>query len=122
MVLGFLWYGPIFGKTWAKMMGFDAMDKNKKKEMQKKAGPAYGIMFLTSLLTAYILVHFTGYAMAKTWIDGVVTGLWAWLGFVLPATLSTALFGGKNIKVWAIESGYYLVSLLMFGAILVAWM
>lgn len=121
MVLGFLWYGPIFGKPWAKMMGFDMSDKKKMKEMQKKMGPTYLIMFLMSMLTAYILTHFLQYALAKTAVDGVLTGVWAWMGFALPVTLANSLFGGKKLQVMAIDSGYYLVSFMIFGAILAMW-
>ena len=121
MALGFLWYGPIFGKQWSKMMGIDMSDKHKMKEMQKKAGPAYIVMFICSLVMAYILSHFIGYAMAKTAIDGAATGFWAWLGFILPATLGNAMFTGKKLQLWMIDCGYYLVSLLIFGAILAVW-
>lgn len=121
MALGFLWYGPLFGKPWAKMMGYDMNDKHKMKEMQKKAGPAYIAMFVTSLVTAYILTHFIAYAGAKTAIDGAATGFWAWLGFVVPSSLANNMFGGKKINLWFIDAGYYLASLLIFGAILASW-
>ena len=29
MVLGFLWYGPLFGKTWSKLMGWGEMTPEK---------------------------------------------------------------------------------------------
>ena len=121
MALGYVWYGPLFGKQWAKMMGFDLNDKHKAKEMQKKAVPAYAVMFVCSLVMAYILLRFAGYATAKTATEGAATGFWLWLGFVVPPTLSTSMFGGKNLKLWFIEVGYYLVSMLIFGAILTAW-
>ena len=121
MALGMLWYGPLFQKPWAKMMGFDMSDKAKMKEMQKKAMPAYAAAFVGALVMAYVLSHFIDYAMAKMAADGALVGFWAWLGFVAPATLANNMFGGKNIKLWLIDAGYYLVSLLIFGAVLAAW-
>ncbi|MGE0772507.1 MAG: DUF1761 domain-containing protein [Cyclobacteriaceae bacterium] len=32
-ILGFLWYTPLFGKAWAKEMGFDTSKKPKTSEM-----------------------------------------------------------------------------------------
>lgn len=49
MAIGFLWYSPaLFGKPWMLAMGYDAEDKAKIAEMQKTAGPKYGIAFLAS--------------------------------------------------------------------------
>jgi len=56
MVIGFLWYSPaLFGKPWMLAMGYDPEDKAKIAEMQKTAGPKYGIAFLASLLSAFML-------------------------------------------------------------------
>ena len=36
MILGFLWYSPLlFGKAWAREMGYDLKDKAKMDEMRK---------------------------------------------------------------------------------------
>ncbi len=121
MVIGMVWYGPLFNKTWAKMNGFDLSDKKKMKEMQKKAGPSYVVSFIGSLVMAYVLSMFLDLSMAKTAMDGVITGFWAWLGFVAPTSLCIYMFTQKPVKLWMIDSGYALVSLLAFGAILAAW-
>ena len=46
MVVGSIWYGPLFGKKWAELIGADPNDKKKMKEMQKSAGPLYMVQFL----------------------------------------------------------------------------
>ena len=40
MVIGFLWYGPLFGKQWTKLMNFDKkkIDEAKRKGMGKIYG------------------------------------------------------------------------------------
>jgi len=56
MVIGFVWYSPLlFAKPWMVAMGYDPGDKAKAAELQKSAGALYGISFLASLLTAFIL-------------------------------------------------------------------
>jgi hypothetical protein len=52
MLIGFLWYSPaLFAKPWMLAMGYDPEDKARIAEMQKTAGPKYGISFLASLLS-----------------------------------------------------------------------
>ena len=48
MVIGFVWYGPLFGKQWMALMGFtpQSMDEAKKKGMAK----SYILMALGSLV------------------------------------------------------------------------
>jgi hypothetical protein len=56
MVLGFLWYSPmLFANPWMKLMGYDPNDKVRIAEMQKSAGPSYGMSFIASLLGAAVL-------------------------------------------------------------------
>jgi Protein of unknown function (DUF1761) len=56
MVLGFLWYSPaLFARPWMLAMGYDPDDKSRIKEMQKSAGKSYGISFVASLVTAFVL-------------------------------------------------------------------
>src|SRR5262245_51700624 len=86
MVLGFLWYGPLFGKTWSRLMGWGEMTPEKMAEMQKKARPGYAITFVGALLMAYVLSHGITFGMAYLGESGLSGGLqgafWYWLGFV----------------------------------------
>jgi hypothetical protein len=124
MVLGALWYGPLFGKTWTQLCGFtsEKMDEMKKKGMTK----SYVLMFAGSLIMAYVLNYFVVYASSYTNASGAYAGLmvgvWAWLGFVAPTTVGMVLWEGKPWKYWYIVSGYYLVALAIMGKILAIWM
>lgn len=113
MVVGSLWYGPLFGKSWMKLTGMKKEDA-KKSEMPK----LYGIMFLGALIEAYILSIFIHYAGAYTLINGAKTGVWAWLGFVGPVMLGNYMFTKKPIKLFGIDAGYALVNLIVMGAII----
>ena len=56
MVIGFLWYSPLlFARPWMVAMGYDPDDKARIAEMQKSAGPMYGISLLASLISAFVL-------------------------------------------------------------------
>jgi hypothetical protein len=81
LVLGFVWYGPLFGRKWIEINELSSDDLAKREAMQKEAGPLYVVQFVLSLLQIYILAHFV-----KGWSDvsGVESALWIWLGFVMP--------------------------------------
>ena len=119
MVLGFLWYGPLFGKQWIQMMNFD----KKKMEEAKKKGMAktYVIAFISTLLMSYILAHFVGYSQAATIAEGITAGVWLWLGFIATVQLSMVIWEGKPVKLYLINIAYYLVALAVMGAILAVW-
>jgi hypothetical protein len=121
MIVGFLWYGPIFGKSWARMMGINMDQKPPQSAMIK----SYGIMFIGSLLMAFVLSH--ALIFASTYLHesgvsaGLQTGFWNWLGFIAPVTIGAVLWEKKPWTLWFITSGYYLVLLLIMGVILALW-
>ncbi len=118
MVIGFLWYSKmLFGATWMKLSGISEADM---KKANSNMPVMYGTMFVASLVMAYVLAHFAKYAGAATLMDGVVAGFWAWLGFVATTMLSGSLFESKPIKLYFINTGYQLVTLVVMGAILVS--
>ena len=119
MVLGFLWYGPLFGKQWIQLMAFDKkkMEEAKKKGMTK----TYIVAFISTLLMSYILAHFVKYTQAATIAEGITAGVWLWLGFIATVQLSMVLWEGKPVKLYLINIAYYLVALSVMGAILSVW-
>ncbi len=118
MVVGYFWYSKmLFGKEWMKLSGVtDAQMKKANSNMMM----LYGTMFVASLVMAYVLAHFAKYAGALTLMDGVVAGFWAWLGFVATTMLTGVLYEGKSLKLYAINAGYQLVTLVVMGIILVS--
>ncbi|HYD93269.1 MAG TPA: DUF1761 domain-containing protein [Candidatus Paceibacterota bacterium] len=121
-VIGMLWYGPLFGKVWMKMMGFTAESM---KAMKLSPVTAMVIGAITTLLTAYVLAHGIVFGNIATGMFGVGGGLtgafWYWLGFAVPLSAGAFLWEGKSFKLWAFNAAYYLVSFLVMGAILGAW-
>jgi len=118
-VIGFVWYGPLFGKAWMRLMGFADADKEK---MKKKASTGYFVMFVTSLIMIYVLKHFVIYAGAHDVAGGMKVAFWLWFGFIAPVQLGAVLWDGKPTKLFALNTLYHLISLLVVGAILVAWL
>jgi hypothetical protein len=120
MAVGFLWYGPmLFGKPWMKLMGYT---KESMESAKKEMGKTYTISFIFTLISAYILSHvmafsenFYGYSQVMT---GITSAFSMWFGFVMPVQATDALFGGKKWKLFYINTGYQLASLLAMGVVI----
>ncbi|MBI2573004.1 DUF1761 domain-containing protein [Candidatus Woesearchaeota archaeon] len=115
-VLGGLWYGPLFGKLWMRLMKIDP-----KKMKPTHMAWRYVGGLLTALLMTFILAHFVSYAVATTALEGVFVGLIAWLGFIATVAFGSVLWEQKPFSLYVLNVGYYLVCLLISGAILAVW-
>ncbi len=92
MPAGFLWFGPLFGKPWAKQMGMADVPQPNSAEMARSM-----LLFAGgSLLIAWVLAHGIAVWRPSSWNAGIdeagwVYGLngafWTWLGFFLPLQL-----------------------------------
>jgi hypothetical protein len=117
MVIGAVWYSPLlFSKPWMKATGKSAEDMRR-----DGLGSGYIKMFIGALVMAYVLAHFVAYAQAETVAAGAVTGFWIWLGFVMTASLGLHIFEGRDPRLFWINNGYQLVSLMVIGGLLAAW-
>jgi hypothetical protein len=122
MVVGFVWYSPmLFARPWTVAMGYDPDDKAKMDELQKGAGPIYGLALLASLLSAFILGKVIFGLTVNTPLYGMKVGFGIWLGFVATVQLTDMLFGKRPLKLFLINTGYQLVCYLAMGAIIGAF-
>jgi hypothetical protein len=87
-------------------MGYDPDDKAKVQEMQKSAGPSYGISFVASLVTAFVLAKIIDVTSVTTVLYGMKVGFAVWLGFVATVQLTEVLFAKKPVKLYLINTGY----------------
>jgi hypothetical protein len=122
MVVGFIWYSPLlFAKPWTILMGYDPNDKAKMDEMRKAAGKMYGLSFVASLVSAFVLAKIIDVTSVNTALYGMKVAFAVWLGFVTTVQLTGALFGRQPTKLYLINTGYQLVCYLVMGAILAVW-
>jgi len=120
MVLGSLWYGPLFGKAWKKAMGLDPNMKPTP-EQNKMAMKSMSGMVLTSFVTAWVLAYLVDYTVTTNWMEGAQTGLWIWAGFQATLMIEEVLFEKKKKELFLINGMFHLVSMLAMGAILASW-
>lgn len=131
MIIGYIWYGPLFGKLWMKLMGHNPskVTPEQMKAMQKNMGLTYLAQFVLSVLTFYILAHYTIFAQRISGMEGagagMINALWIWLGFIMPTVAGNAMWSGKSKdmawKFFFVMAGYNLILYAVTGSILGGW-
>jgi len=98
MVIGALWYGPLFGKRWLAMMEMTA------EEVQEGFNPVktYGVSFALALVTAYVIAQLVAEVSPESVSSlgggggsamiGVHVALMALIAFVIPAAHQSVTF------------------------------
>lgn len=120
MVIGGIWYGPLFSKPFMKAMGMDTWSEEKKAAMKKSMALTYVWQFVASLVMFYVLAWLIGATYQLTVMGGLMAALLVWVGFIVPLKLGDALWGGKMTLFW-LGIGNMLVTLVVGGVIIGAW-
>jgi len=122
-VVGFLFHGPFLGKLWMRLANIHPTGNEKLSDMI----PQMLKNLLANIVCAYILAMFifvteSFYGNLGNVIGGMGTAFWAWLGFMVTSSSMDIIWMGKSKKLWAFEIVASLVSFLVMGAIIAAWM
>lgn len=125
-ILGFIWYTPLFGKAWAKEMGFDINMKPPTSVLVK------GMVFMVigNFLMAWVFAHNIAVwdivTMGHAHCPGgskagmaCAAAIFTWLGFYVPMDLNTVSWEMKSWKLFFINTSYHLLALLLVAFILV---
>jgi hypothetical protein len=116
-----LWYGPkTFFPRWQKITGATT------EYVGKNFGTSMLLNLVSALLASYILAHFISYTMLATGTSGVsagvITAFWVWLGFCFTTLLAASGLDPRDKFLLVIQGGDRLVTLLLMGVILGAFM
>lgn len=116
MLIAFAWYDPrVFGSAWTRMTNLSPEAVENGKKTMKYRAP---IGLLASMLAAYVMNYF-GIAWGVYDIIGAVElGFWSWAGFTMPVLLGVVLWEQKPFKLFLINAGYWLVSLIAMAIVL----
>ncbi|MBQ4822125.1 DUF1761 domain-containing protein [Aquimarina sp. MMG016] len=113
-VLGGIWYGPLFGRTWMKLFNFS------EEVLKKRSVPkTFGISILLAFIAALNLELFIGIEADVTF--GTMAGFFAGFGWVATFLGILYIFEMQSLKAYLINAGYCTISLTIMGAILGAW-
>lgn len=129
LVIGFVWYAQWSptGKIWIRETKMDTTRAIPGGEMAR----SMIIMIVGAVLMMFVFLHTNavyqdafsntatggtaGYKLTIT--DGLMGGFFTWLGFIVPLNLNRVAFERSSWSLYFVNSGYYLVALLVAGAI-----
>ena len=116
-ILGAVWYSPaLFAKPWMAMLGITP-DLSKRKSM------VFGMIssFVGSLILSFVLLHTILWSGAATYAAGAFIGFLNWLGFIAAPNFAQSIYEGRPTKLFLINTGYWLVGMLITGGLLAVW-
>jgi hypothetical protein len=145
LIIGFVWYGPLFGKAWMKETGLTEEDL-KKDSMVKIFGLTFVFSVMFAFLMQFLCIHQFGplgmiggpdfietakpsyaafmadYGTAfRTFQHGALHGFMSGLFLAFPLIAINGLFERKTWKYIFIHSGYWTVVMTIMGAIVCGW-
>ncbi|MBT3407549.1 DUF1761 domain-containing protein [Candidatus Woesearchaeota archaeon] len=119
MFIGMVWYGPLFGKVWMKLVGMS------KKEIEKAKKSGMAGTFIMAGVSTLLFVYVFSILLKNLAITDLLSGLlWAillWLGFVCTTLLQPILWENKSPKLFFLNSFHKLVEIIFITLILVSF-
>lgn len=119
-LLSFLWWGPIFGKRWAKEMGMEMNPETRPSMTVPLILQAVGTLLLTYVLfhvmEAFVVepAHGGAQTLARGTLDigtALIGAFFVWLGFIVPVQLGKISWEKGTWMLFAINAGGHLVAI-----------
>ncbi|MDE2731527.1 MAG: DUF1761 domain-containing protein [Bacteroidota bacterium] len=115
MLLGSLWYGPLFGKLWMSMIGMTEAEIREDFNALK----SYGGSTVGAVLTAFVLAVLmseSGTVSSALTLAGL-----CWLGFHVPFGWQSVAFEDRALGLYALNLAYNLVTLIVMVLVIAVW-
>ncbi len=120
-LVGAVWY-MVLGKVWQQAVGMTA---DRMKQAQRQAGfyLPFIYAFLAQIVMAWVLAGLIAHLGPGQFTvkNGVISGAFCWLGFVITTILVNNSFAQRDRRLLLIDGGHWLAVLLLMGAILGAF-
>ncbi len=116
-VLGFLWYGPLFGDGWMQHVGLD--------RASVEANPPGAGIWITNTIATVVPLYTLAWLFVRlkiqTAVKGAITGLLIGFSFVFLSNLTGDMFAQRPYGLSWITGGYSMVALTIGGLLLGGW-
>jgi hypothetical protein len=111
-LMGALWYGVVFKKSWMKLVGFT--------EEQQPKNRAFGVVssLIACFILSFVLAHIVGAVGADTFMGGASIAIICWFGFMAPPLFTQHIFENRRANLFAINACYWLLAMAVGGGIL----
>jgi len=105
------------GKTWMAALG---ITPEQMAEARNRPGAYLPFIysFVAELLMAWVLAGLLGHLGPVTLRSGIISAAFCWLGFVITAMVVNNSFAMRSWRLTLIDGGYWLLVLLLMGAII----
>ena len=116
-ILGFTWYGPLFGDTWMGMVGLDPAEV--------EANPPGAGIWITNLIATVVPMYALAWLFTKIPVESALQGLGIGLliafSFVFLSRMTSNMFAQNPYGLTWITGGFDMVALSIAGLVLGAW-
>ncbi len=119
MIVGTLWYGPLFGKQWRSLIGVTP-EKMKNTPNGAMVRPMI-FVFIVALVTSFVIAVLLKSLLITTPLVALELAFVVWLGFIATTLLNRVLFEQSSMKLYFINISQSLVAFLFSSLILVLW-
>ncbi len=117
MILGWLWYGPFFGKPW-----LAAMAKIGRKRENMQMSPIGWPLTILSAFVANLVLDLIILAFGVTsWWMGLIAGAVVWIGVGATSHTNSSIFEGRPWFLWTLFFFYELVVYAGMGLVYAVW-
>ena len=123
-VIGFLWHGPLFGKTWMRLAGVTPTGQEKLSDMV----PQMVWNYVANLVMVGVFAVMVGFISSLVpdpafmgGYRGAIFAGWIWFGFLVPISSYNVIWMKQSKKLWLFELSSELALFLAMGAIIGAW-
>jgi len=110
------WY-MMFGKSWMAAVGITP-EKMQEAKNQPGAYLPFVYAFVANLVMAWVLAGVLFHIGPLSLRAGVISAALCWLGFVITTIWVNNSFARRDWRLLAIDGGYWLLALLLMGAII----
>lgn len=119
-LVGFPWYGPLFGKAWMVETGMTE-EKAGQANMPVVFASCYVMQFIMAFCLAMFFYGDPSAASSVTAGSGALYGFLTGFGWVTMTIGVNAMFEQRSFKYIAITGGYWVVTFTLMGLVLGAW-
>lgn len=119
-IIGFLWYGPVFGKIWLQLKEIPQtkVDAMRAKGMGPMVPRMFGALVINLITVLVMQFMLTSFAIVTIVPAALLAGL-LWLGFIATTLFSAVLWEERKLALYTFDAVYYLVNLKMIAVLLV---
>lgn len=135
-VFGYLWYGPLFGKIWIRILNEAGIYCKTRAISETGQPPSIAKSLVLQWVGIFLMAHVLSYSVQvwrpSTWgltnaqdlstlMYGFYAGFFTWIGFFIPVQLRRVAWEGAPWTLFFINAGHDLIVLQIVTQILSNW-